>query len=345
MRRAVRLSRRGFPAPNPHVGCVIVRDGEIVGEGFHRYAGGDHAEVVALRAAGSAASGATAYVTLEPCDHHGRTPPCSEALIAARVARVVVACLDPNPKACGGLKRLSEAGAAVENGLMENEARQANVRFLRAMELGRPYVVAKAAVSLDGRIALPGGESKWITGESARRAAHRLRAEMGAVLVGRRTAELDDPRLTARVPGVVNQPVPIVLDPQGRLAATTRFLRDDSRSLRVSAPGVPNALNVPLTDAGLDLRALLGELWRRGHTGLLVEGGARTIAGFFDAGLVDSVELFVAPQLLGRGPTWFEGLRLESISAAPSLNLRRVVRLGEDVRLSCEVVREPEAER
>lgn len=337
MRRAVRLSRRGFPAPNPHVGCVIVRDGLVVGEGYHRYAGGDHAEIVALKQAGDSARGATAFVTLEPCNHHGRTPPCVEALIAAEVARVVIACQDPNPRACGGLRRLSEAGVAVESALLEDEARAANVRFLRAMELGRPYVVVKAAISLDGRIALPNGDSKWITGPAARRAGHRLRAEMGAVLVGRRTVELDDPLLTARIKGVVNQPVAIVLDPQGRISPDAKLLRNKPQTLRVTGPEAAGSLQIPLVDGRFDLPELLRELWLRGHTGLLVEGGSHTVSTFFEAGLVDRLELFIAPVLLGSGPAWIEGLQIASVADSLKLDFMTATHMGVDLRIGCNV--------
>jgi diaminohydroxyphosphoribosylaminopyrimidine deaminase/5-amino-6-(5-phosphoribosylamino)uracil reductase len=337
MRRAVRLARRGFPAPNPHVGCVLVRDGEVVGEGWHRFAGGDHAEAMALKAAGEKARGATAYVTLEPCNHTGRTPACSEALIAAEAARVVVACLDPNPKARGGLQRLREAGKAVETGVCEKEAFDANRRFLTAMAKGRPYVVVKAAMSLDGRIALPNGQSKWITGEKARRAAHRLRAEMGAVLVGRRTVELDDPLLDARIPGVVNQPIPIVLDPKGRLTGTERVLRNNPQALWVTAQTGPRKLAIAVRNGRFDLEQLLRELWAKGVTGLLVEGGALTVAAFVEAGLVDRFELFTAPKVLGDGPAWIEGAAAESIGDCLKTGPLSVTRLGQDLRITCDV--------
>ncbi|MFN3683677.1 MAG: bifunctional diaminohydroxyphosphoribosylaminopyrimidine deaminase/5-amino-6-(5-phosphoribosylamino)uracil reductase RibD [Fimbriimonadaceae bacterium] len=350
MARAILLSRRGFPAPNPHVGCVIVRDGEVVGEGWHRFAGGPHAEAEALAQAGERARGATAYVTLEPCNHHGRTPPCSEALIRAGVARVVVACRDPNPVAAGGLEALRFAGVAVETGLMEAEAAEANWRFLTAMRLGRPAVVAKAAVSADGRIALPSGESRWITGPAARRAGHRLRAEMGAVLVGRVTAERDDPRLTARIPGVRNQPLRVVLDPEGRLPASLLVFDDSAPTLRVTAEPLPGGLAVGRDPGGgLNLRGLLAELFRRGVTGILVEGGGRTIASFLRAGLVDRLELFVAPKLLLDGLPAVLGRAPLSLDSAPRGRWVAVRRVGADLRLTLDLAgsgeTEPSAER
>ncbi|AIE85787.1 bifunctional diaminohydroxyphosphoribosylaminopyrimidine deaminase/5-amino-6-(5-phosphoribosylamino)uracil reductase RibD [Fimbriimonas ginsengisoli] len=323
MRRAIALSRRGFPAPNPHVGCVLVRDGEIVGEGYHHHAGAPHAEAAALSVAGERARGADAYVTLEPCNHFGRTPPCTDALLRAGVRRVVAACPDPNPVASGGLARLAENGVATEIGLLQQEAEAANFRFLSAMRMRRPHVTIKAAVSLDGRIALPSGESQWITGPAARREGHRLRAECGAVLVGRRTVEMDDPQLTARIPGVVNQPLRIVLDPRGRLTGKERVFDAAAPTKHVTGP--------------VDLNELLVELFNDGVTSLLVEGGGTTIAGFVRSRLADAVELFLAPKLLGDGPSWLNGLDLGNLAEAPSLEIDRIKRLGPDLRLSAHV--------
>lgn len=320
MRRAIEISRGGFPAPNPHVGCVLVRDGEIVGEGFHHYAGGPHAEVEALREAGDRAKGATAYVTLEPCNHFGRTPPCSLALIEAGVARVVVASPEVNASAEGGLARLRAAGVKTESGLLADEAEAANIQFMTALRRRRPYVVVKAAASLDGRIALPSGESQWITGPEARAEGRRLRAELGAVLVGRRTVELDDPQLTARIPGVVNPPTRIVLDPQSRLTGRERVFDDAAPTLHITG--------------FVDLPDLLTQLFKKGITGILVEGGGTTIAGFIRAGLVDAYELFLAPKVLGDGPTWVQGLELGRLADAPALKVRAIRPIGDDLQIS-----------
>jgi len=322
MRRAIALSARGFPAPNPHVGCVIAQGEKIVGEGYHPYAGGPHAEVVALRDAGDAAKGSTAYVTLEPCNHHGRTPPCVDALLQAGVRRVVVACPDPNPVAAGGMDRLRGSGVEVQVGLLREEASARNRQFLHAMQERRPFVVVKAAASLDGRIALPSGESKWITGEAARRDAHRLRAECGAVLVGRGTVEADDPLLTARLPGVRNQPVRVVLDPRGVLTGRERVFDASAETMHVTGR--------------IDLPELLGRLAKRGINGLLVEGGGTTIRHFFSAGLVDRVELYLAPKLLGDGRAWIEGLGLSALADAPTLSITGIKRLGPDLRVSAQ---------
>lgn len=317
MRRAIAISRRGMPAPNPHVGCVIVRDGRVVGEGYHHYAGGLHAEANALRAAGELARGATAYVTLEPCNHFGRQPPCSAALIAAGVKRVVAACPDPNPVAAGGLERVAAAGIETEIGFLQEEAAAANPQFLFAVRHRRPWVVLKAAASLDGRIALPSGESQWITGEAARREGHRLRVASGAVLVGRRTVELDDPQLTARIPGIVNQPLRVVLDPHSKLKGTERVFDDSAPTRHVTG--------------SIDLPTLLSELYEGGVKGLLIEGGAVTAGTFVRAGLVDRLELFLAPKLLGDGPTWLHGLELASLVEAPQARIRETRRVGSDI--------------
>ncbi|CAN5586784.1 bifunctional diaminohydroxyphosphoribosylaminopyrimidine deaminase/5-amino-6-(5-phosphoribosylamino)uracil reductase RibD [soil metagenome] len=325
MRRAIALSIKGFPAPNPHVGCVLVKDGEAVGEGWCPYAGGPHAEAMALSKAGPEAKGATAYVTLEPCNHFGRTPPCSLALIHAEVARVIVAVRDQNPRAIGGAERLREAGIPVEIGLMAEEAAQENRAFLFAVQEKRPWVVAKAGASLDGRIALPSGESQWITSSAARRKGHRLRAELGAVLVGRQTVEADNPHLTARLPGIVNQPLRIVLDPSNRLTGKERVFDEAAPTRHVTGP--------------IDLPELLASLYAEGQIGLLVEGGALTIASFVRAGLVDRLELFQAPKLLGNGPSWVGDFGLKTLADAPSLKIVRTKRLGPDLQITADLVR------
>ena len=319
MRRAIHLSKRGFPAPNPRVGCVIANRGEIVGEGYHDHAGGPHAEVVALNQAGDAARGGDAYVTLEPCDHHGRTPPCSLALAAAGVRRVVVAVEDPNSRAAGGVERLRAAGIEVEVGLMANEAAAENRLFLAAMRNGRPYVVGKAAMSLDGRIALPNGDSKWITGDRARDLGHRLRAECGAVLVGRRTVEMDDPLLTARVKHVVNQPLRIVLDPGAKLGPHYRVFGPDADTWHVTG--------------NIDIGSILDELKARGHIGLLVEGGGVTIGRFLSADAVDELRLFIGARVLGAGSSWVEDMNVASLAEAPRFEVRDVRKLGPDTEL------------
>jgi diaminohydroxyphosphoribosylaminopyrimidine deaminase/5-amino-6-(5-phosphoribosylamino)uracil reductase len=330
MREAISHSRQGFPAPNPHVGCVIVRDDRIVGTGFHDHAGDPHAERVALAAAGSEAEGSDVYVSLEPCNHYGRTSPCTEALIEARVGRVFVACPDPNLRATGGADKLREAGIPVQMGLLKEEAAAANFRFLTAMREERVHVTVKAACSLDGRIALPSGESKWITGQSARDCGHGLRASCGAVLVGYRTVLADDPELTARIPGVVNQPLRIVIDPDNRLTGHEKVFNDEAETLHV-------------TGRPVDLLKLTHDLFHRGQIGLLVEGGGRTIARFFESRLVDLVELFVAPKILGDGPAWVDGLGIPTIDQAPVLRYDEIERLGEDLHITATPIWHSEA--
>lgn len=307
MHRAIVLSRRGFPAPNPHVGCVLVAGTERVGEGWHRYAGTDHAEVMALKDAGSRARGATAYVTLEPCNHHGRTGPCSEALLQAGVARLVYACADSNPKAAGGATRLENAGVNVRNRVLEQEAYEANRVFLFSHAHQRPYIVLKAALSKDGFMGRQ-GEQVWLTSAPAIRAAHRLRAEMGAVLVGRGTVEIDNPRLTARIPGVRNQPIRIVIDPEAQLDKVRYDLFKDGAAptWQVTRSGFGG--DVLLASGGL--HQLLHNLFDRGVRGLLVEGGPATLQAFWSAGLGEEVQLFQSPTTLGSGIVWDAALAL-----------------------------------
>ncbi|MCH7944451.1 MAG: bifunctional diaminohydroxyphosphoribosylaminopyrimidine deaminase/5-amino-6-(5-phosphoribosylamino)uracil reductase RibD [Armatimonadetes bacterium] len=336
MRRAVEISRHGFPAPNPHVGCVIAVGAEVVGEGFHDHAGGPHAEAVALKRAGKRAQGADLYCTLEPCDHHGRTPPCSHAIVEAGVRRAFVAVEDPNADAAGGLDRLREAGVECNVGLLAAEAEDANLTFLTAMRRRRPYVVAKAAVTADGFIAREDGGSKWITGEPAREAGRRLRAEMGCVLVGRRTAEIDDPELTVRVPGIVNQPLRVVLDPRAALSSGLKLFSDGGETVRVVRDGAAQRggdLEVACDDDGLDLDAALRALFLRGVVGVLVEGGGETIASFLRAGLVDEVHLFRSPKEFGKGRYW-----LGESPPLVKLNEVRRTKLDVDEYVVCEIV-------
>lgn len=320
--------------PNPHVGCVLVRDGEIVGEGWHAFAGGPHAEIVALQRAGPRARGATAFVTLEPCNHHGRTGPCSQALIEAGVAQVVVATRDPNPVAQAGLEALARAGIETRSGVCAAEARAANEPWLTAMERSRPFIVLKAAVTLDGFLARPDGTSQWITGERARREGHRLRAEMGAVLVGAGTILQDDPLLTARIPGVVNQPIRIVLDLDHVVDRKHRVFRSQGGPTYLVRPrGAGGDLKCPTQERGFDLKALCDMLWIRGIRGVLVEGGGRTLRSFADSGLADRLELFVAPILFGDGLPWMGGTSPQVLIQDARLELAGTRRWGPDLQL------------
>ncbi len=315
MARALELARRGLwtTDPNPRVGCVIADGERVVGEGWHERAGGPHAEVMALAAAGAASRGATAYVTLEPCSHHGRTPPCADALIAAGLARIVYAMRDPNPRVDGGgIARLAAAGLVLDGGLLEREASELNPGFVSRMTRGRPWVVVKLAASLDGATALPGGESRWITGESAREDVQRLRARSSAVMTGSGTVLSDDPRLDVRLPGALRQPLRVVLDSSLRTPPTARILAppgqaliictacDPARAQALTAAGAEIA-TVASASGGVDLGAALTLLAGRQVNELLVECGAGLAGALLTAGLVDELLIYLAPTFLGRG--------------------------------------------
>ena len=328
LRRAFALAERGRAgvSPNPLVGCVVVAGGRVVGEGWHERAGGPHAEVAALRQAGALARGATVYVTLEPCAHQGRTAPCTAALLQAGVGRVVAALGDPNPVAAGGAARLRAAGVEVEVDADALRARRQNEVYLHGLAHGLPFVVWKAAASLDGRTAAADGTSQWLTGVAARRRAHVLRGQVDAVLVGSGTVLADDPRLTARdATGAVTgrQPLRVVLDRRGRLRSAGR--------LRVFDDAAPTVVL-----AAPDPKAVLGELWERGVRSVLVEGGATGAAAVVSEGLVDKVVVHVAPLLLGdRGRPLLEGGWAPALTAAPRLRLDGVEQVGSDVVLTC----------
>ncbi len=350
MRAALGLARRGLgqTAPNPPVGCVIVRDGRVVARAVTAPGGRPHAEALALAAAGEAARGATAYVTLEPCNHHGRTPPCAEALITAGVARVVIAVRDPDPRVDGaGIARLRAAGIVVEEGLLGAEAAALNEGFFSTLARGRPMVTLKLATTLDGRIATRAGESRWITGEAARRAAHLLRYRHDAVMIGVGTALADNPELTCRLPGIV-QPakVRVVVDSRLRTPLTARLLataskvptwfvaRDDVDAARRRAVEQAGAvvLSVPGSDAGLDVAAGLEALAERGVTRVLAEGGARLAAGLLRAGLVDRLAWFHAPTVMGaEGYPAAAPLGTELLAAMPRFTRERAAPLGADM--------------
>ena len=345
MRRALALARRGIPAasPNPFVGCVLVKGGRIVGEGWHARFGGPHAEPMALARAGVAARGATAYVNLEPCCHtKKKTPPCVPALVRAGVRRVVAGCLDPHPKVCGrGLRALRKAGIRVTAGVLEEECERLNRPFFTLIRKGRPYVILKAAASLDGRIATACGDAKWITSPEARSEGHRLRARLDAILVGIETVLKDDPKLTAHGEG--RDPLRVVLDTRLRIPPSARVLRDGrptvvfaaKEDLRGPGPrrGAAVVRRVRRTKAGLDLREVLGALGELGVGTLLVEGGARVHTSFLEAGLVDEIWLFLAPKLIGgaAAPTFFEGRGARRMRDAIALGVTEVRRVGPDL--------------
>lgn len=347
MARALRLAEQALytTSPNPRVGCLIVRHGEVAGEGWHQRAGEPHAEVHALRAAGAAARGATAYVTLEPCSHFGRTPPCADALIEAGVARVVVAMEDPNPLVAGrGIERLRAAGIVVDCGVLEDPARELNIGFVSRMRRGRPWLRLKLAASLDGKTALSNGASQWITGPAARQDGHRWRARACAILSGIGTIAADDPQLNVREVASDRQPLKVVVDSQLQLSPEARLFGDgkvllvgaiDSKD-RAAALRDKGAEVLCLPDASgrVDLTALLTELGRRGINELHVEGGYRLSGALLAAGLVDELLLYLAPCLLGDDARGMFGLPpLQSLSEKHGLAIRDMRMVGTDLRL------------
>jgi diaminohydroxyphosphoribosylaminopyrimidine deaminase / 5-amino-6-(5-phosphoribosylamino)uracil reductase len=347
MARALALAERGLftATPNPRVGCVIVRAGEIIGEGFHQRAGEAHAEVNALRAAGSHAHGATAFVNLEPCSHHGRTPPCTEALIAAGVRRVVVAMGDPNPKVGGrGLAALHAAGIEVATGVLADEARELNVGFVARMTRGRPWVRLKVAATLDARTALASGESQWITGEEARRDGHRWRARACAILTGIGTVKDDDPRLTVRDVETPRQPLRVVVDSRLEVPLTARILEggnvlvaaavdDRAKGDALRARGA-EVVVLPNASGKIELEDLMRELGRRALNEIHVEAGFKLNGSLVAAGVVDELLVYLAPKVLGEtGRGMFNLPGVEQLAEARRLRLIDVAQVGEDVRL------------
>jgi len=361
MRRALELAERGrgLTSPNPMVGAVLVAPGgEIVGEGFHARVGGPHAEIEALRAAGPRARGTTLYVTLEPCSHHGRTPPCSRAVIDAGVAKVVAATGDPNPLVAGrGLAELRAAGIAVVTGVGAADAERQNRAFLTAMREHRPHVTLKAGMTLDGKIADLHGASRWITGERARQHAHRLRSESDAIVVGIGTVLRDDPELTVRLGEPwPREPWRVVLDTAARTPSGARLILagQPSRALIAVGAEAPEPRVRALADSGativacrvrdgrVDLGALLAELFAREVRAVLVEGGGEIHGAFLDAGLVDRVAMFAAPLLIGgRGATPVVGGAGRELKSAVRLGGFAVTTLGDDLLIEADVIREP----
>ncbi|WP_179526627.1 bifunctional diaminohydroxyphosphoribosylaminopyrimidine deaminase/5-amino-6-(5-phosphoribosylamino)uracil reductase RibD [Ectopseudomonas composti] len=357
MARALRLARKGLYSthPNPRVGCVIVRDGEIVGEGWHARAGEPHAEVHALRQAGDKARGATAYVTLEPCSHHGRTPPCADALVAAGVSRVVAAMQDPNPQVAGsGLLRLAQAGIEVASGVLESEARALNAGFIKRMEQGLPFVRVKLAMSLDGRTAMASGESQWITGPAARAEVQRLRAQASVVLSGADTVLADDARLTVRADELGlgaemtelaqrRPPLRVLVDGRLRVPLSKTFFQVGPALVATCAAASARdryqedgheLLAVPGSNGHVDLRKLLLELAGRGVNEVLVEAGPRLAGAFARAGLVDEYRIFVAPKLLGSSARPLLELPLNRMAEAPELQIVDIRAVGEDWQIT-----------
>lgn len=358
MARALELARQGQGRvePNPMVACVIAHGAEIVGEGWHRRYGGPHAEIEALAIAGTRAAGATLYVTLEPCCHHGKTPPCSRAVIEAGVRRVVVAMSDPFPQvAGGGFAELVSAGIEVVVGIEEQAARELNAPYLKRVETGLPWVIAKWAMSLDGKLATRSRDSRWISNEASRRIVHELRGRVDAIIVGRGTAEADDPLLTAR-PAGSRVATRVVLDSHARLASDSQLMRTarEVPVLVAVAQDAPSRDVERLAASGCEvfrcagsthaerLQSLLGELGRREMTNVLVEGGAQVLGTLVDARLLDEVQIFIAPKIIGGAdaPGPVAGLGVEAISESLALEKLVVRRVEGDLFLSAHVRRQ-----
>ncbi len=330
--------RKGLTHPNPTVGCVVVKEGRIVATGNHIGAGYPHAEVVALDKAGEEARGSTLYITLEPCTHWGRTPPCTEAIIRSGVRRVVIATTDPNPIISGsGIQKLRDAGIEVEVGVLEEEAKRINEDFFKYITSDRPYVTLKLAQTIDGKIATPSGDSKWITSREARTIAHRLRHEATAVLVGVNTVLRDDPLLTVRHVPAQRNPMRVIIDPELETPLNAKIIEDESaKTFIYFREGEPAKVRA-LTDRGIfliemvdfSLRNILRDLKEREILHLLVEGGAYTVTQFLKEGLWDRLVIFLAPKILGSGIS-IGDLGIKSVKDAINLELREEIRLGSE---------------
>jgi diaminohydroxyphosphoribosylaminopyrimidine deaminase / 5-amino-6-(5-phosphoribosylamino)uracil reductase len=357
MAEALAEARKGLGRthPNPCVGAVVVKDGRVVGRGHHAQAGAPHAEVVALAEAGALARAADLYTTLEPCDHYGRTPPCSLAILDAGVARVVAASADPNPLVNGkGLARLREAGVAVVTGVLQEEADALNRPFFKTMRTGLPFVTLKVAATLDGKLATASGDSRWVTGEAARADVHRLRSEVDALLVGAGTVRTDNPQLTARLPdGAGRNPLRVLLDTEGRLPLEAKVFHQVDRdrtvvavaedraqeaALQLSSTGA-RVWGVPRSAPGLEVTAVLRRLAEDGALHVLAEGGAQLFASLLSARAADALVLYLAPKLLGGdGLAWLGPLGLKRMADALQVAVEDVTPLGEDFRLRARFV-------
>ncbi len=347
MAQALRLAERGLysASPNPRVGCVIVRAGQVVGEGWHERAGTPHAEIHALQQAGERIRGATVYVTLEPCSHHGRTPPCTDALIAADVARVVAAMRDPNPRVAGqGIEKLARTGIQVEVGLMEAQAQELNIGFVSRMTRGRPWVRLKAAASLDGKTALNNGVSKWITGPAARADVQHWRARSCAILTGVGTVLADDPQMTVREIETQRQPLRVIVDsslqtpPSAKILAGGNALivcaSDDAAKIQALRGAGAEVLVLAGSDGRVDLTRLLQVLAEREVNELMIEAGATLNGALLNAGLVDEMVLYLAPVLIGDAARGLFALpELQQMDQRKTLAVQDVRLVGQDIRV------------
>ena len=362
MSRAIELARRGVftVSPNPMVGCVIMADNRVVGEGWHVQAGGDHAEIAALREAGDKALGACAYVTLEPCAHHGRTGPCVDAIIKSGLSHVIVACTDPNPKVAGaGINALRDAGIEVTVGILEQQARDLNRGFIKRHEFGTPWVTIKSATSLDGRTAMSSGESKWITSPPARADVQKMRAKSCAVITGIGTQKLDNPSLDVRLDyqqlGMAEalmdvptrQPLRVVVDSRCQIATGAKIFERPGQTLIATTDGVSQrkradvlrsarveTLFFPSIDEKVDLESLLAHLAERGCNNVMVEAGAILAGAFVQQGLLDEIVLYCAPKLFGSNARPMFDLPLDTIDAHLALTVVEMCKIGEDIRVT-----------
>jgi diaminohydroxyphosphoribosylaminopyrimidine deaminase/5-amino-6-(5-phosphoribosylamino)uracil reductase len=340
MARALALAGKGLytTTPNPRVGCVVAHGERVVGEGWHEKAGGPHAEVVALGKAGAEAAGATVYLNLEPCNHHGRTPPCVDLILSKKVKRVVAAMLDPNPEAAHGGAKLAAAGVAFEHGLLEAEARELNVGFVSRMTRGRPWVRMKIAATLDGRTALADGRSQWITGPEARKDGHRWRARACAILTGIGTVKADDPRLTVREVATPRQPLRVIVDSRLEIRHDAKVL-EGGGALIFTALDADRPLNaethrLPNPHGKVELPEMLNELARRGVNELHVEAGFRLNGSLVREGCVDELLIYLNPSLLGdeaQGVVQLSGI--SSLDQKVKLNISSLERIGDDIRI------------
>ncbi len=347
MREAIELAKKGLgkTSPNPAVGCLIVKNGEIVGRGFHEKAGEDHAEVNALFEAGEKAIGSDMYVTLEPCCHQGKTPPCTDAIIKSGIARVVVAAEDPNQKVCGkGLAELHRAGIRVQPGVLENESKMMNEMYEKFVTTKQPFVIVKAALSADGKLSANDGTSKWITGEEARMAVHKLRSEVDAVIVGIETVFKDNPHLTCRLPEGKN-PQRIIVDSTLKIPYDANVFDKEAETIIATTHNAPinritalrtRGIRVIVIDgkgAKVDLKMLLKELAADEITSIMIEGGGELIGSAFDAKIVDKVMLFIAPKIIGGSGTTIGGQGVGSINESIQLEKVEMKQIGEDFLL------------
>ena len=353
MGQALALAERGLytTTPNPRVGCVLVKDGAVLASGWHEKAGLPHAEVLALKEAGERARGATLYLNLEPCSHHGRTPPCADAIVAAGIRRVVAAMQDPNPKVAGsGFATLRAAGVEVEQGLMEDEARELNIGFVARMTRERPWVRMKIAASLDGRTALTNGRSQWITGEAARADGHRWRARACAVLTGHGTVRDDDPQLNVRGVDTPRQPLKIVVDSRFETPLSARLLKEgktliagavnEAERLAALKRAGAETIIIPNDRGKVELFKLMEELARRELNEIHVEGGHKLNGSLLQAGVVDELLVYLAPSVIGdSGRGMFNLPELTELSRITALKIREVERIDEDLRILARILR------